>query len=231
MRNYILNYKNAGWIDFSWHFYVNYKYIWSFHRTLTCTCSYSFLFYLYWSNMLWWVCRSGDHTYFFCITEKNIHYFSVTPLSDKLLWYIVYYTYTIILKKEEAIHLNRQNPTLITLSLGLTALIGTLNITMFNIALPAMMTYFDAPLSTVQWLTSGFLLAAGMIIPAAGFLGDRIGYKRILCIILLAVLALSIIGPFSWCIEALILVRFLFGLFSGLLSQIGRAHVWTPVTP
>ena len=68
---------------------------------------------------------------------------------------------------------------------------------MFNIALPAMMTYFDAPLSTVQWLTSGFLLAAGMIIPAAGFLGDRIGYKRILCIILLAVLALSIIGPFS----------------------------------
>lgn len=122
--------------------------------------------------------------------------------------------------------MNRQNPTLITLSLGLTALIGTLNITMFNIALPAMMAYFDAPLSTVQWLTSGFLLAAGMIIPAAGFLGDHIGYKRILCIILLAVLALSIIGPFSWCIEALILVRFLFGLFSGLLSPLSLAMMY-----
>lgn len=122
--------------------------------------------------------------------------------------------------------MNRQNPTLITLSLGLTALIGTLNITMFNVALPAMMTYFDAPLSTVQWLTSGYLLAAGMIIPAAGFLGDRIGYKRILCMIMLAILALSIAGPFAWCIEALILVRFLFGLFGGLLSPLSLAMMY-----
>ncbi len=73
----------------------------------------------------------------------------------------------------------QQHTFLLLLTLGLGAVIGTLNITMFNVALPTMMTYFDAPLATVQWLTSGYMLAAGMIIPAAGFLGDRFGYKRI----------------------------------------------------
>ena len=68
---------------------------------------------------------------------------------------------------------------LILLTLGLGTLIGSLNTMMFNVALPTMVTYFDAPLSTVQWLTSGYMLAAGVIIPAAGFLGDRFGYKRI----------------------------------------------------
>ena len=60
--------------------------------------------------------------------------------------------------------MTKQNLSLITLTLGLGALIGTLNITMFNVALPIMMTYFDTTLATVQWLTSGYMLAAGMII-------------------------------------------------------------------
>ena len=112
---------------------------------------------------------------------------------------------------------------LILLTLGLGTLIGSLNTMMFNVALPTMVTYFDAPLSTVQWLTSGYMLAAGVIIPAAGFLGDRFGYKRIFTSMLLCVLILSIIGAASWCIEMLILVRLLFGFTGGLLSPLALA--------
>lgn len=104
--------------------------------------------------------------------------------------------------------MTKQNLSLITLTLGLGALIGTLNITMFNVALPIMMTYFDTTLATVQWLTSGYMLAAGMIIPAAGFFGNHFGYKKTFCFIVTSVLALSIVGSFAWCIEALIVIVF-----------------------
>lgn len=119
-----------------------------------------------------------------------------------------------------------QNTTLVTLTLGLGALIGTLNITMFNVALPAMMDYFHTSLAMVQWLTSGYMLAAGMIIPTAGFLGKRFGYKRLFCFVLFSVLVLSIVGAFAWCIEALIVVRFVFGLTGGLLSPLSLAMLY-----
>ena len=61
--------------------------------------------------------------------------------------------------------------------------------------------------STVQWLSSGYLLATGIITPAAGFLGDRFGYNRVFNVTTLLVLALSLLGTLSWCIEALIVVR------------------------
>ena len=115
---------------------------------------------------------------------------------------------------------------LLLLTLGLGAVIGTLNITMFNVALPTMMSYFDAPLATVQWLTSGYMLAAGMIIPAAGFLGDRFGYKRIFCLALCCVLALSVMGALAWCIELLIVARFFLGLTGGLLSPLSLAMLY-----
>ena len=119
--------------------------------------------------------------------------------------------------------LDTKKTTLILLALGLSTLIGSLNTMIFNVALPTMVTYFNAPLSTVQWLTSGYMLAAGMIIPAAGYLGDRFGYKRLLTVILLSILALSLAGAFAWCIEILIVIRFLFGLVAGLLSPLALA--------
>lgn len=119
--------------------------------------------------------------------------------------------------------MEKQTTNLVLLTLGLGTLIGSLNMMMFNVALPTMVTYFDVPLSTVQWLTSGYMLAAGLIIPAAGFLGDRVGYKHIFCFLLFCVLSLSIAGSFAWRIELLIIVRFLFGLTGGLLSPMALA--------
>lgn len=119
--------------------------------------------------------------------------------------------------------LDSKKTNLILLTLGLGTLIGCLNMMMFNVALPTMVTVFNAPLSTVQWLTSGYMLAAGMIIPAAGYLGDRFGYKRMFTGILVCVLGLSLLGSLAWRIELLIVIRFLFGLTGGLLSPLALA--------
>ena len=90
----------------------------------------------------------------------------------------------------------------------------------FNVALPTMATVFNAPLSTVQWLTSGYMLAAGIMIPAVGYLGDRFGYKRLYLFILVTVLTCSVIGVFAWCIEFLIVIRFITGMTCGMLASL-----------
>ena len=115
---------------------------------------------------------------------------------------------------------------LILLALGFGGLLSSLNTTMFNVALPIMMTVFDASLSSVQWLTSGYMLAAGIIVPAAAFLGEKLGYKKTFCIALFGIFAVSIFGAFAWCIEVLIVARFIFGFTGGLLSPLSLAMLY-----
>ena len=122
--------------------------------------------------------------------------------------------------------MEQKNITLILFTLAFGTVLGGLNAMMFNVALPTMVTYFNVPLSKVQWLTSGYMLAAGSIIPASGFLGDRFGYKRVFSLCLTSVLVLSIVGSFAWCIEALIVVRFLFGLTAGLLAPLSLTMMY-----
>ena len=114
----------------------------------------------------------------------------------------------------------------ILFTLGLGALLGCLNMMIFNVALPTIATVFEAPLSKVQWLTSGYMLAAGMMIPAVGYLGDRFGYKRLYLFILITVLICSIAGIFAWCIEYLIIIRFITGLTSGMLASLSLAMMY-----
>ena len=125
--------------------------------------------------------------------------------------------------------LEKNNTMAIILTLSIATLLGAMNMTIFNVALPALMTYFDTDVTTIQWLSSGFMLAAGVITPVVGFLGGRFGYKRTLNIAAFLVLVLSIAGTFSWCIEALIVVRILYGLTAGMLMPLSMAMLYQSV--
>lgn len=50
------------------------------------------------------------------------------------------------------------------------AFIAFLNNTLLNIALPTIMEEFSIMPSTVQWLTTGYMLVNGILIPASAFL-------------------------------------------------------------
>ena len=120
----------------------------------------------------------------------------------------------------------KNNSMAIILTLGLAALIGCMNMTLFNVAMPALMIYFDTTVTKVQWLSSGFTLAAGIVTPLVGFLGDKFGYKRTLTTASFLILCLSVLGTFSWCIETLIVVRIFFGLTAGLLMPLSMAMLY-----
>lgn len=166
-------------------------------------------------------------TIFFCILKFCFYFF----LLDAACLNCYHYIYTVYNHLKEGILLPKQKSFSAILVLSIGALIGAMNITMFNVAMPMMMTHFNASVSTVQWLSSGYLLATGIITPAAGYLGDRFGYNRVFNLTTLFVLLLSVAGTFSWCIESLIVVRFLFGLTAGLLAPLTMAMLYQAVPP
>lgn len=59
------------------------------------------------------------------------------------------------------------------------AFIAFLNNTLLNIALPSIMTELKIDTATVQWLTTGFMLVNGILIPATAFLIEKYSVRRL----------------------------------------------------
>ncbi|WP_067621406.1 DHA2 family efflux MFS transporter permease subunit [Alicyclobacillus acidiphilus] len=62
----------------------------------------------------------------------------------------------------------RKAPILISLVLG--AFTAILNQTLLNVAIPKLMTDFNVSADTIQWLTTGYMLTNGIVIPLTAFL-------------------------------------------------------------
>jgi hypothetical protein len=54
-----------------------------------------------------------------------------------------------------------------------------LDTTIVNVALDSLSRDLHAPLSTLQWVSTGYLLSLAMVIPLAGWMSERFGSKRI----------------------------------------------------
>lgn len=59
------------------------------------------------------------------------------------------------------------------------AFIAFLNNTLLNIALPSIMIELEIDTATVQWLTTGFMLVNGVMIPATAFLIEKYTVRRL----------------------------------------------------
>lgn len=78
----------------------------------------------------------------------------------------------------------------IMFSLMLAGLIGTFNETAINIAISDLIKQFQITETTVQWLTSGYLLTLGILVPLSGLLIQWFTTKQLF----LASVIISIIG-------------------------------------
>ena len=79
---------------------------------------------------------------------------------------------------------------IIVLLLG--AFIAMLNETLLNVALPSIMNDFGASASTVQWLSTGYMLVNGILIPITAFLIQKFSVRHLF----LSAIALFTIGTF-----------------------------------
>jgi EmrB/QacA subfamily drug resistance transporter len=104
-------------------------------------------------------------------------------------------------------------------TLGL--IMAVLDTTIVNVALDALSSDLHAPLSTIQWVSTGYLLSVAAVIPLSGWATERFGSKRTW----IAAIALFAVGS-ALCALAtsageLIVFRVLQGIGGGMLVPVG----------
>jgi EmrB/QacA subfamily drug resistance transporter len=128
---------------------------------------------------------------------------------------------TAVTKDDES----RLTPRLIRLAVVvmLGALAIQLDSTVLSVAIEALRQEFDAPLSELQWVGTGYLLALAMLIPLVGWAAQRFGARRVWMFALSTFLVGSLLCGFAWSLGSLIAFRVLQGIGGGIIMPLGQA--------
>ncbi len=98
--------------------------------------------------------------------------------------------------------------------------------TMVNVALPTLADEFEVASTDIEWVAVGYLLALAAVIPAAGWLGDRFGTKRVFVAALTVFVGFSLLCGAAQSLSQLVTFRVFQGLGGGLLVPIGSAMLF-----
>ncbi len=112
---------------------------------------------------------------------------------------------------------------LVALSVLFGSVMGGIDTSVVNVALPHIQTTYGVATSQVAWVTTGYLIAVVIIMPLTAWFGSVLGRKRMYLTAVLIFTGASIACGFSRTIEQLILFRVLQGLGGGALQPVAQA--------
>jgi EmrB/QacA subfamily drug resistance transporter len=108
--------------------------------------------------------------------------------------------------------------------MAITLIVGALGVvfdtTIISVALNDLSRDLDAPLPTVQWVGTGYMLAVFITIPLAGWAQSRLGGRRLWIAALGGFLAGSILSALAWNASSLIVFRLVQGLAGGIMMPL-----------
>lgn len=111
------------------------------------------------------------------------------------------------------------------ISVSAVVVLGTfmsiLDTTIVNVAINKLSEDFNTDLATIQWVSTGYMLALATVIPLTGWAADRFGTKRLYMLSIGLFLAGSILSGAAWSAESLIGFRVLQGLGGGMIMPAG----------
>ena len=104
----------------------------------------------------------------------------------------------------------------------LGSIMSILDTTIVAVALPTLARDFHVPVTTIQWVATGYLLALALVTPVTGWAVDRFGAKPIwMMSTALFVIGSSLCG-LAWSANSLIFFRVLQGIGGGMLLPVGQ---------
>jgi EmrB/QacA subfamily drug resistance transporter len=101
-------------------------------------------------------------------------------------------------------------------------IMSILDTTIVNVALDTLSKDLNAPISQVQWVVTGYLLALAAVIPVSGWAARRWGAKRVYLVSLVLFTIGSAACGLSSTITALIIFRVLQGVGGGMIMPLGQ---------
>ena len=109
------------------------------------------------------------------------------------------------------------HPWLAMAPLMIGAFVGMLSETSLNIALPQLMTAFNIPAGTVQWLVTGYMLIIGIILPLSSIMTKWFSTRKLVSFGLAAFLIGAVISAIAPSFTSLVTGRMIQGLGTGIV--------------
>ncbi len=113
----------------------------------------------------------------------------------------------------------------ILFALMLPQLTIVLNLSIINVALPAIRAAFDAPTDLMAWVVTVYMLPYVAMMPLYGRLGDELGVQRMLVLGMGVFLVGTTVNAFSQSLPALLIGRFIQGLGASGMSPLAIAMI------
>jgi EmrB/QacA subfamily drug resistance transporter len=111
--------------------------------------------------------------------------------------------------------------------IAIAAIVGMLmpflDTSIVNVGLQTLSRELHAPLGTIQWVTTAYLLALAAVIPVSGWASERFGTRRVWVVSLIAFGGGSILCGLAWSSGSLIAFRALQGLGGGIILSVGMS--------
>lgn len=106
--------------------------------------------------------------------------------------------------------------------LVLGTFMSSMDATIVTVGIDTMARDLNASVTEIQWVTTAYLLAVVAVVPASGWLVDRVGGRRTWMCAIALFLTASLLCALSWSVESMIVFRVLQGLGGGLLPPTGQ---------
>ena len=107
----------------------------------------------------------------------------------------------------------------------LGSFLSQLDATVVNVSLPTLAVELHSTLSTIQWVTSGYLLALALMLPMNGWLVDRLGARRLYLWCFATFTLSSALCGEAWSAGSLVGFRVLQGMSGGLLAPMAQMMI------
>lgn len=100
-------------------------------------------------------------------------------------------------------------------------MVTSLNQSIINVALPQIMKGFQITPATAQWLSTGYMLVSGILVPISAFLVQRFSYKQLFFVSMAFFMAGSIICALSGSFSILLTGRIFQAVGGGIILPLG----------
>ncbi len=123
----------------------------------------------------------------------------------------------------------KKGPLLFVMILG--AFIAVLNQTIMSVATPELMVDFNVLASTAQWLTTGYMLVNGVLIPITAFLMQRFTTRELFQTSMIIFLGGTIVSAMAQSFDALLVGRLIQAAGAGIIMPLLMTVILTVFPP
>ncbi|MFJ3035371.1 DHA2 family efflux MFS transporter permease subunit [Curtobacterium pusillum] len=113
-----------------------------------------------------------------------------------------------------------RNLTRLAIALIVGAMAPLFDSTIVSVALHTLSHDLHASVDTIQWVSTGYLLAMGVTVPIVGWLQNRLGGRRLWMASLVVFLVGSVLCSLAWDVSSLIVFRVVQGIGAGAMMPL-----------